>query len=242
MEEVNPPLPNKDTHRVLLVFGVIAIFSAALFAARITWEETLLTIARGPQMVGFAIAHIFPVAFLAPLALTFWFAIAVIVMIASLIRRRRLSSLFWSTSAAAALVLGLLFVPPEFWQWAFIGSFAKSAHATDIMTTDAAEGYTRTVRGYLNHGVPVDARNYDGSTAACAAAVGGSVDVLQLLASKGADLNATCGSDVSPLADAIDMKHGSAVAYLTSHGAKEIRPPKKVLPPADATVTVDGGK
>jgi hypothetical protein len=241
MEDINPTLPNKDTHPVLLMFGAIAILSAALFAARITWEETLLTIAQGPQMVGFAIAHIFPVAFLAPLALAFWLVIAVIVMITSLIRRRTLSKMFWATLAAAVVVLGVLSIPEELWQWTFIGSFSKSAHAADLMSTDAAEGYTRTVRGYLDHGVAVNARNYDGSTAAHAAAVGGQLEVLQLLVSRGADLNAVNSYGDSPLAEAIDMKHASAAAYLAAHGARDIRP-VKVIPPADTTVTVDGGK
>ena len=71
------------------------------------------------------------------------------------------------------------------------------------MTTDAAQGYTRTVRGYLDHEVPVSARDYEGATAAHAAAVGGKVDVLQLLVSRDADLNIVCDYGDSPLAATI---------------------------------------
>jgi len=240
MEEIKPTPTNGDSLSFLIAFGMPAIFFATLLAARLTWEETILTIEQGPQMVGWTIAHIFPFMFLAPLALAFWFLIAVIVLIASLIRRRPLSPLFWSTFAAGALVLGLFFVPGEFWQWAFIGSFARSPHAADLMVTDAAEGYTRTVRGYLDHGIPVNAREYDGSTAAHAAAVGGNVDVLNLLTGRGADLNAVGSYGDSPLNAAIEMKRTSAIAFLGAHGAKNIQHPKPVLPPADTTVTVDG--
>jgi hypothetical protein len=241
MEEIEPILPKKETSSGFLIVGIVSLFLGALFASRIAWEETFLTIARGPQMIGFAMAHIFPIAFLAPIPLVLWFAIAVVVVIVSLIRRRRLTPRFWSTITMAALVVGVFLLPAEFWQWAFIGSFAKSAHAADIMTTDAAEGYTRTVRGYLDHGIPVNVRDYEGATAAHAAAVGGKVEVLQLLVRRGADLNMVSGYGDSPLAAAIEMKQASATAYLKAHGAKEIRP-VKVIPPADTTVTVDGGK
>ena len=54
------------------------------------------------------------------------------------------------------------------------------------MTYAAAEGNVRTVRGYLEHGVPLEAKNYEGSTAAFTAAAGGSLPIVELLAAKGA--------------------------------------------------------
>jgi hypothetical protein len=68
-----------------------------------------------------------------------------------------------------------------------IERFAKSPHAVEFMTEDAAEGYARTVGVYLDHGISVNARGEYG-TAANAAAVGGSVEVLKLLQSRGADI------------------------------------------------------
>lgn len=230
---------NGDSLTLLSMFGVAATFFTVLLAARLIWEETVLTIEQGPQMVGWTIVHIFPFMFLAPLALAVWLLIAVIVLIALLIRRRRLSPFFWSTLAAGALVLGLFSVPGEFWQWAFIDCFAKSPYAADLMVDDAAAGYRTTVRRYLDHGVPVNARAHDGTTAVHAAAVGGNVDVLQLLVSRGADLNAVGSYGDSPLNAAIEMKHTAAIAFLTAHGARDIQHPKPVLPPADTTVTVD---
>ena len=216
--------PKKDSHPVLLGFGVPAIFFAALLTARITWEETLLTLHEGPLMVGFSLAHGYgAILFIAPPALVLWLAVALIIMAVSLIRRRPLSKLFWSALAAAVLVIGTLSIPGEFWQWMFIGSFAKSAHAADLMTYDAAEGYARTVRGYLDHGVPLESRNHEGSTAAFTAATGGSVSVLKLLTSKGADLSATNSYGDSPLEAAVKNKHDTAAAFLRAHGAKQIQ-------------------
>jgi hypothetical protein len=219
----------------LAIPGIVLTVPAALFAARIVWEETFLTIREGPQMIGFAIAHIFPIAFLAPLPLMLWLVIAIVSASVALVRRRIPSMLFWITFAAAVSVTCSILLPQQFWQWTFTGSFVKGGHAADLMAEDAAEGYTRTVRAFLNHGL-------DSSAAMNAAAIGGHVPVLQLLVSRGANVNTVNRSGYSPLADAIDAKRDSSVAYLKAQGAREIRPVKPPLPPADATVTVDGGK
>ena len=113
---------------------------------------------------------------------------------------------------------GVLSIPPAFWQWAFIGTFAKSPHAGDLMVYAAAEGDVRTVLGYLEHGVRVAATNYEGSTAAFTAAVGGSLPVIKMLVSKGADLN-TVNSWDSPLEAAVKTGHTDVSAFLKAHGA-----------------------
>jgi hypothetical protein len=145
------------------------------------------------------------------------------VIIVSSIRRRSLASKVWTIFVAAVMVLAVLSLPEVFWQYIFIDKFAKSTHASELMTYDAAEGCTRTVRAYLAHGVPLEARNYEGSTAAFTAAAGGSVPVLQLLASSGADLSATNSYGDSPLEAAIENKHDAAVAFLRARGAKQIQ-------------------
>lgn len=238
MSDVDSPPRKKSSHRVLIAFGVCIILFAALFAARITWEETLLTLHEGPQMVGFSLAHGYgAILFIAPFALALWLVVALVIMTVSLLRKRPLSKSYWSAFAVAVVVIGVLSIPGEFWQWMFIGSFAKSAHAADLMTYDAAEGSTRTVRAYLAHGVPLESRNYEGSTAAFTAAAGGSVPVLQLLASKGADLSATSLYGDSPLEAAIGNKHDAAAAFLRAHGAKQIQgTPEQHYAASDAIV------
>lgn len=207
--------------RVLIFIGIPLVLFAIVLTVRIVWEETLLTMREGPQMIGFSLAHsgYGLVLFFAPILLSIWFVIAFVTMVVSLLRKRRLSQGFWATLAGAAIVFGVLSLPGTFWQWMFIGSFAKSVHAPDLMTYAAAEGDVRTVSGYLNHGVPLEARNYEGSTAAFTAAAGGSVRVLEVLASMGADFDAVNSYGDSPLAAATGNHHDAAAAFLKSKGA-----------------------
>lgn len=80
-----------------------------------------------------------------------------------------------------------------------------------------------TVCGYLEHGVPLEATNYEGSTAAFAAVAGGSVRVIELLASKKANLNAINLYGDSPLEAATENHHDAPVVFLKSQGAIQIR-------------------
>jgi hypothetical protein len=210
--------------RVLVFVGVPIISFAAIFAGRIVWEETWLTLQQGPQMLGFSLAHgSAAVLLFAPLLLAVWFVLAFLTMAVTLWRRRRLSIWFWSCLCTAVIVFGVLAFPPMCWQWIFVRSFAKSPHAADLMTYAAAEGDVRTVCGYLAHGVSLEARNYEGSTAAFTAAAGGSVRVLELLASAGADLSAVNSYGDSPLEAATKNHKDAAVSFLRSKGAKQIQ-------------------
>lgn len=231
------PEPSRQSHPVLLLIGSPLILITGILVWRTVWEATTLSLESGPQMIGFSLAHgPFAVFFLVPLLLMAWFIPVLIVTVIALWRRRRLSGLYWTTISLAALFFILLALPPVFWQYMLIERFAKSPHAVDFMTQDAAEGYSRTVGAYLDHGISVDARGEYG-TAANAAAIGGSVEVLQLLRSRQADLNAVDSSGKSPLSDAIEMKRIAATSYLKSQGALEIKPPAPPPGPADITVT-----
>lgn len=210
--------------RVFVFAGVPLIFLSAILAVRIVWEETWLTLQQGPQMIGFSLAHgSAAVLLFAPILLALWFVLAFLTMAVTLLRRKRLSIWFRSCLGLSVVVLGILALPPAFWQWLFIGSFAKSTHAADLMTNAAAEGNVRTVRGYLEHGVPLEARNYEGSTMAFTAAAGGSVPVLELLAIAGADLSAVNSYGDSPLEAATENHNDAAVSFLKSKGAKQIQ-------------------
>jgi hypothetical protein len=207
----------------IVAAGTVAVVFAAILTARMIWEETALTLHQGPQMLGFSLAHgpgIFLL--LAPIVLVVWLIAAVIRIIFTLARKRPLSGAFWGVFAAGGLMLGLIALPPVFWQWMFISQFAQSPHAADLMTDDAAEGDARTVRAYLAHGVPLEAVNYEGSTAAYMAAIGNSVSVLQLLQSKGANLGAVNAYGDSPLQAAVANHRNAAAAFLRSHGAIQI--------------------
>lgn len=136
------PIPPKRSHPALLWVGAPFILTTGLLAWRFVWEETSLSLERGPQMIGFSMAHgPFAIFLLAPLALIVWLISAIIVAITSLWRRKPLSRLFWATLALAIATIVLLELPPAFWQYVLIERFAKSPHAVEFMTEDAAEGY-----------------------------------------------------------------------------------------------------
>ena len=119
--------PRAISHPKLVAFGVPIAICGGVFAARILWEETSLTIQQGPQMIGFSLAHIYPWAFLAPISLALWILVAAITLTISLVRRRRVSWSTWGVLSFAVLVLITISVPPSFWQWSFNGKFASSS-------------------------------------------------------------------------------------------------------------------
>jgi hypothetical protein len=214
----------KQSLKALVSVGVAATVLTGVLAGRVVWEETFLTIQEGPQMVGFSLAHgLGAVLFLAPIVLLLWVITAIVVLLVSLLRKKKLSRWYWLTLGSAIAIIGILSIPSVFWQWLLIGSFANSPHAADLMVYDAAEGDVQTVRGYLQHGVPLTATNNEGSTATFGAAAGGSLAVIEMLTSRGADLNATNLYGDSPLEAATGNKHVAVASFLKAHGASRIQ-------------------
>jgi hypothetical protein len=208
----------------LVSLGGAATAFTAILAGRMVWEETFLTIQQGPQMLGFSLAHgAGAVLLFAPLLLSLWILVALIVLVVCLLRKRKLPRSYWLTLGGALAMIGALSIPPVFFQWLLMGSFAKSPHAGDLVVSAAGEGDVRTVRGYLEHGVPLTATDHEGSTAVFAAAAGGSLPVIEMLAGKGADLNATNLYGDSPLEAASERGHVSVVSFLKAHGAAQVR-------------------
>ncbi len=212
--------PQRLGHPILIGTGIVAISFAALLAGRLTWEETFLTYEMGPQMIGFSLIHgTYAPLILAPVLLTLWVLVAAIVAIVLMIRRRSVARSLWICLAASFLVFGALSIPSVSWQWLFVSTFAKSPNAAALMTYASAEGDLRTVQAYLAHGVPIESKNYDGSTAAFLAAATGRTDLLVWLANQGSDLNAVNAYGDSPLQAAIGNNHQSAADLLKSRGA-----------------------
>lgn len=213
----------RKRHPWLIGFGALFLILGVVLAVRITWEETSLTWQQGPQMIGFSLAHGYCAPLLAaPIFLALWLAVTIIFAIVDRVKKFAANRAMLTLIAVSTLTLGILSLPETFWQWTFIHSFSASPHAGDLMTYDAAQGAVRTVRGYLDRGVPIETRNYEGSTAAFTAAAGGSVAVLELLAERKANLNATNSYGDSPLEAAIGNKHHEAAKFLRDHGARQI--------------------
>ena len=100
----------------------------------------------------------------------------------------------------------------------------KEVDAMSYSTFDflhaAAYGTTEEVRGILDSGVDVNARN-EGSreTALMTAAGGGNLETVQLLIERGADVNAKSVEDGTALLVAIEQHNEDVVDYLLAHGA-----------------------
>lgn len=211
-------------HPILAVTGVAATLFATVLTVRVVWEETFLTMRQGPQMIGFSLAHgSGAILFISPLILAVWLTVAVVVVLVALFRKRRVSTALWCCLGSAILVFGVISLQPVFYQWLFVGSFAKSIHAPDLMVYAAGEGDARTVRRYLAAGVPIESHNYEGSTPAFAAARGGNTTILQMLTAQGANLNALNDYGDSPLEAASRNHRDAASNFLKAHGAVQVK-------------------
>ncbi len=207
------------------IAGAIFTVGTTILFARLIWEETVWTWERGPQMVGFSLAHdVGALLFLFPVLLFVWAAIVLAVTIWSLVRKRRVSTMRWLALGAIALLFAVGSLPDGFWQRAFIGRMAASPRAGDLMLYAAYRGDLGTVQGLTSHGVPVNAtdRAYR-RTALHGAAAKGDVQTIRYLVSKGANVNAIDRSGDSPLELAVSNHQDSAAKLLVDLGALRIR-------------------
>jgi hypothetical protein len=209
----------------LRISGTMIFFGSATLEARLIWEQTVWTWERGPQMVGFSLAH-GPGAILLvfPLLLPVWTVTVVALTARSKIRKSRIGP---GRLVALALAVSLFLVgelPDGFWQRAFISQMAASPRAGDLLMYAAYKGDLGTVRGLVSHGVPVNAvdKSY-WKTAMHGAAAKGDLSMLRYLVSQGADINALDRSGDSPLELAISANQAEAARFLTENGAKRIR-------------------
>ena len=205
--------------------GLITLLGSIIFGGRIIWEETVWTWERGPQMIGFSLAH-GPgvILFVFPSLLAIWTVALLGLSIRSLIRKRQVTRLRWAAIGLAVWLLVVLGLPEGFWQRVFISRMAASPRAGDLLVYATYRGDLRAVRGFLSHGVPVDARTHsDWRTAMHGAAVKGDKRILLYLTSKGGNVNALDRFGDSPLELAVSRGNSEAVNFLVESGAKRIR-------------------
>src|SRR5580700_141024 len=95
------PAPAVRVRWWLLALGVIPLIGTAILAARLIWEQTVWTWERGPQMVGFSLAH-GPGALLLlfPILLLIWISVAAVVTVGAMLRKRQVGATRW-------IILGL---------------------------------------------------------------------------------------------------------------------------------------
>jgi hypothetical protein len=223
-DSVNPA-PAVRVRWWLLVLGVIPLIGTALLAVRLIWEQTVWTWERGPQMVGFSLAHgSSAVLLFAPFLLGCWATIALVVIVTNLVKKRRTDTPTWAAFGLAVLLFGLLFVPSGVWQRLFIRQMASSPRAGDLLVYAAYNADFRTVKAMLSHGVSVGATDHsERRTALHAAAIAGDLRTIEFLVSSGADVNALDRSGDSPTELAASSGHQESATFLQEHGGKRIR-------------------
>jgi hypothetical protein len=205
--------------------GVIFFVGAVMLFARLIWEETVWTWERGPQMVGFSLAHGGgAILLLFPVLLFVWTIAVLAVSVWSAIKRRQVSRTRWAGIGIIVLLLLLGSLPEGFWQRAFIGRMAASQRSGDLLFYAACRGDLGTVQGLVSRGVSVNAtdRAYWKTALHCAASTGDS-RIVRYLTSKGADVNAVDRAGDSPLELAISNHQDAAMKLLIELGAKKIQ-------------------
>ena len=207
----------------LRILGVIAAPGTVFLAARLVYEQTWLTWRRGPQMVGFALAHsglVLPL-LLSTVLMLLWCVAVLGRSLWVLWRGKSVSRHRWAVLVAAIALMLVFLVPYSAWQRLAVGRLASGPHAAEFLTYAAATGSLGVVKRLLRSGIDLNAQNSDGSTALYAAVVGGQVQVIEYLLVQGADVNLRNKWAHSPLHAAREMKRGDLITILLAHGATE---------------------
>lgn len=209
----------------LLALGVVPFVGTTLLTGRLIWEQTVWTWERGPQMVGFSLAHgSYAVLLLAPFFLALWGAVALVLVVVNLFKKRRTDKPTLIAFGLALLLFSIDFLPSGVWQRLFIREMASSPRAADLLLYAAYDRDYLTVKALLSHGVPITATDHhEWRTALHAAAIAGDVRTLRFLVSDGADVNALDRAGDSPAELAASRGHQDCVAFLQEHGGKQIR-------------------
>jgi len=205
-------------------FGV-TFAGISWLVGRLVWEQTILTWRHGLQMVGFTLVHTELHLYLGALLSGLLFALAYLVVlgisIVDVARGRRVAVGRWLALVLSAAVVSLLFVPYSTWQRLFVTKLANGPRAAEFLTYAAAVGDLPTVERFLDHGVSINAKNRDGSTALYGASVEGQMAVIRYLLAHGADPNIRNTFGSTALGAAREMKHPEAARYLQAHGAHQ---------------------
>jgi hypothetical protein len=200
------------------------VFGSALFTAHEIWEETFWTWRDGPHILVWSDLYSRRV-FLFPclVMLVPWLAVALVTMLHSFAKRRRVSRALCATFVAGAAVLAVESLPYGLWQRWFADRLAHGPHAEEFLLFAADRGDLETVKAFLACGVAIDSRDRDGKTGLHLAAARDHIEVLNYLLSRSADPNAVDRFGDSPLETAAVAKKNQAVQLLETQGAKRIR-------------------
>ncbi len=205
--------------------GFLSWIGSILLAGRLIWEQTILSWAKGPQMIGFSLSHgSYGLLLLAPFVLLFWFVATLTLTLIKLIKKKPVSSNKWLSIFLTFITLATFYPSYGFWQYLFAERIANGPHAAEFLSYAATSNDFRTVREILRYGVPINTSDpKDKNTALHSAAIGGDVEIVGYLIDKGADVNATNRLGDSPLENAYSMHNDFVAQLLIKHGALQIR-------------------
>jgi len=201
--------------------GFVVCAISALFVGRIVYEETILTWANGPQMVGFALAHgAAPLVLIAGLVGLPCGLLWMLVSIILLVRQKfRIPVFDWLPMVLLSFLVTMLLIPYETWEELIVRMLGPGAHGGQFLVQAAAQDNQRFVKFLLRKGYDINSET-GGTTPLSGAANGGHQEMVKLLISKGADLNRRNGiSGESALMSAAEMGQLGTVKVLLSSGA-----------------------
>src|SRR5262249_32598498 len=188
-------------------------FGAAVWTARIVWEETALSWREGPQMIGFSFSHTGGALF--GLSWAGAHVLIAVVLIRILWskpgesrRRRRLAV----PGLGVFPVVVPLWIPMGVYLRLSFGWWGPGSHSVDHFVCAAGRGDLGLVNYLLSTGIPVDAEDGTGTTALNVAVTGGKMPVVEFLLRNGADPNHRTGNlRRTPLMNAAERNRDDSI-------------------------------
>ena len=208
--------------RLWTVAGYLLLALVATFVGRIVYEETVLTWAYGPQMIGFAMVHTMPFMLLAGFIGLVGGLLWMLVSLVLFYRRRfRIPSFDWLPMVLLPLLGVMLFIPYETWEELMVRILGRSKHGGEFLVQAAGDDKRNFVTLLLRQGYDVNYQNSGGSTPLSAASVEGRPEMVSFLIFRGANVNRKDGlAGESALMGAAEMGQLGTVRVLLNNGAE----------------------
>lgn len=181
--------PSRRPLAVRLEYAGWFVLPGTLFLCiRILYEETIMTVSRGHQMVGFSLVHTMPLLFVAGM-LSFVGANLWVGAVAICIAFRKQKPMGTQLIQLILLIscLGLLYVPYSFWESLLATSIGANRHTGGRLLIDAAaDGNIGTVQALLAQGYMINLSDSSGRKPLVAAGNRGEADMVLFLIQHGA--------------------------------------------------------
>jgi len=140
---------------------LVAAVGCWIFDLRMIYEQTILTRQKGPQILGFAMAHLHPeLLVLGILSAVAAYAAAVVFVVRSAIkaafRKLQLARAEWLAFAVLLAALAVPYIPYSAWQLGTLIIAGPGRSGVEQLAAAAGENQRYLVRALLDAGVPVN--------------------------------------------------------------------------------------